>query len=125
MREEFFIDKVDIEWCFRARAQGYQSFGTGRAHMCQRLGDGEVKIWYFGWRYISLYSPIRVYYQIRNYVAMCRLDYVDWKWKVRKGWSTLGIFYAQGFFGKRRGEACLMGLFGLWHGLVNRMGKYD
>ena len=124
MREEFFIDKVDIEWSFRARARNYQLFGTGRAHMSQRLGDGEVKVWYFGWRYISLYSPLRVYYQVRNYVAMCRLDYVDWKWKLRKGWFTLGIFYSQSLFGKMRGKAFFMGLLGLWHGLVNRMGKY-
>ena len=124
MREEYFIDKVDIEWCFRARASKYQLFGTGRAHMYQRLGDGGIKVWLFGWRDVSSYSPLRVYYQVRNYVAMCRLGYVDWKWKLKKGWFTLGIIYSQGVFGKNRGKACLMGLLGLWHGLVNRMGKY-
>jgi rhamnosyltransferase len=124
MREEFFIDKVDIEWSLRARAKKYQLFGTALARMHQRLGDGEVKVWYFGWRYVSLYSPLRVYYQVRNYVAMCRLDYVDWKWKLRKGWFTLGIFYSQGFFGKMRGKVFLMGFLGLWHGIVNRMGRY-
>ena len=61
MREEYFIDKVDIEWCFRARASKYQLFGTGRAHMYQRLGDGGIKVWFFGWRDVSSYSPLRVY----------------------------------------------------------------
>jgi rhamnosyltransferase len=124
MREEYFIDKVDIEWCFRARASKYRLFGTGRAHMYQRLGDGGVKVWFFGWHDVSLYSPLRVYYQVRNYVAMCRLDYVDWKWKLKKGWFTLGIVYSQGVFGKMRGKVCLMGFLGLWHGIVNRMGRY-
>jgi rhamnosyltransferase len=124
MREEYFIDKVDIEWCHRVRAKGYRLFGTGWARMYQRLGEGKLKVWYFGWRHDSVYSPLRIYYQIRNYVAICRLDYVDWKWKVRNGWYTFGVFYSQVFFGKTRGKACLMGLLGLWHGIVNKMGRY-
>lgn len=124
MREEYFIDKVDIEWCHRARAKGYRLFGTGWARMNQRLGEGRLKVWYFGWRHDSVYSPLRIYYQIRNYIAICRLDYVDWKWKVRNGWYTFGVFYSQIFFGKTRGKACSMGMLGLWHGIVKKMGKY-
>ncbi len=124
MREEFFIDKVDIEWCHRARAKGYRIIGTGLARMYQRLGERKLKIWYFGWVDDSVYSPLRVYYQLRNYVAICRLDYVDWKWKIRNGWYTLGVFYAQVLFGETRSKACKMGLLGLWHGIVNKMGKY-
>lgn len=124
MREEYFIDKVDNEWCHRARAKGYRLFGTGWARMHQRLGEGGLKVWYFGWRDESVYSPLRIYYQLRNYVAICRLDYVDWKWKVRVGWFSLGVLYSQVLFGKTRSEACKKGLLGLWHGIINRMGKY-
>lgn len=124
MREEFFIDKVDIEWCHRARSKGYLLFGTGWARMYQRLGEGKLKLWFFGWRHDSVYSPLRIYYQLRNYVAICRLDYVDWKWKIRNGWYTFGVFYAQVLFGRTRRETCKMGLLGLWHGIVKKMGKY-
>jgi rhamnosyltransferase len=124
MREEFFIDKVDIEWCHRARAKGYRIFGTGLARMHQRLGERKLKIWYFGWVDDSVYSPLRVYYQLRNYVAICRLDYVDLKWKVRNGWHALGIFYAQVGFGETRWASCRMGLLGVWHGILKRMGRY-
>jgi len=124
MREEYFIDKVDHEWCHRARAQGYRLFGTGWAHMYQRFGESGLRVWYFGWRDESVYSPLRVYYQLRNYVAICRLGYVDWKWKARAGWYSLGVFYSQVLFGKTRLQSFKMGLLGLWHGIMNKMGKY-
>jgi rhamnosyltransferase len=124
MREEYFIDKVDTEWCHRARAKGYRLFGTGWAHMHQRLGEGGLRVWYFGWRDESVYSPLRIYYQLRNYVAICRLDYVDWRWKLRIGWYTLGVFYSQIVFGKTRGKAFKMGFLGLWHGIFKKMGRY-
>jgi len=124
MREEYFIDKVDTEWCHRARAKGYRLFGTGWACMHQRLGEGGLRVWYFGWRDESVYSPLRIYYQLRNYVAICRLDYVDWRWKLRIGWYTLGVFYSQSFFGKTRGKAFKMGFLGLWHGIIKKMGRY-
>ncbi|WP_153144945.1 glycosyltransferase family 2 protein [Dechloromonas sp. H13] len=124
MREEYFIDKVDTEWCHRARARGYRLFGTGWARMHQRLGEGGLRVWYFGWREESVYSPLRIYYQLRNYVAICRLDYVDWRWKARIGWYTAGVFYSQIFFGRTRAKAFKMGLLGLWHGVVKKMGRY-
>lgn len=124
MREDFFIDFVDTEWCHRARSQGYQLFGTGAARMYQRMGEDRLRVWYLRWRYESAYSPLRIYYRLRNFVALWKLDYISWRWKIRSSWYPLGIVYSHVVFGKQR-VACLgMTLKGVWHGLIGRMGRF-
>ncbi|MGZ3814153.1 MAG: glycosyltransferase family 2 protein [Mucilaginibacter sp.] len=122
MIEEFFIDKVDHEWCHRARDQGYKVYGIGNAHLYHRLGERALRVWYLGWKNEVGHSPSRVYYQVRNFFAICRLGYVDWRWKIRNGWYTLGVLYAHVFFGKEKLAALRMGLKGIWHGLIGKMG---
>ncbi len=125
MREDFFIDHVDIEWCHRARWKGYRLFGSGWATMYQRMGEARLRVWYLRWRYESAYSPLRIYYRLRNFVALWKLDFVSWRWKVRSTWYWLGIVYAHTFFSsqnKLKNFACAVR--GVWHGLTNRMGPY-
>ncbi|CDH45675.1 putative WbbU [Candidatus Contendobacter odensis Run_B_J11] len=125
MREDFFIDQVDIEWCHRARSRGYHLFGTGYATMYQRMGESHLRVWYLRWRNESAYSPLRIYYRLRNYVALCRLEYIDWRWKLRSSWYSAGIVYTHVFFGANRLEALKMVLKGVWHGLCQKMGQYE
>jgi len=125
MREDLFIDKVDIEWCLRARARGWRVFGTSLARMNHTMGDSDLDVWYFGWRKETNYSPLRVYYQVRNYVALCREKGIEFRWKIRNGWYTFGVVYSQVFFGKYGSKALRMALRGLWDGLRNRMGRYE
>lgn len=125
MREDLFIDKVDIEWCLRARARGWHVFGTCLARMGHTMGDSDLDVWYFGWRKETNYSPLRVYYQVRNYVALCREKEIELRWKIRNGWYTFGVVYSQVFFGRYRLKALRMVLRGLLDGARNRMGRYD
>lgn len=122
MREDFFIDQIDIEWCHRARAKGYRLFGTGWAAMYQRMGEASLRVWWFGWRHESAYSPLRIYYRLRNFVAMLKLDYIDWRWKLRSCWYHLGLLYAHAFFGPRPVETMKMYFMGVWHGLRDKLG---
>lgn len=124
MREDFFIDHVDIEWCYRAGAAGYELFGIGPARMFQSLGEQALRVWYFGWRQESAYSPLRVYYRVRNFFALCRLPTLRPAWKVRQGWYTLGVVYTQAIFGQQRLACLRMAIRGLWDGLCKRMGPY-
>jgi len=125
MREDLFIDNIDIEWCHRARSMGYVVFGTGWATMYQRLGESPLRVWYLRWRYESEYSPIRSYYRLRNLVALWKLDFIDWRWKVRNTWYGLGVVYTHTFFAKKQNaKHFLMAAKGIWHGLTNRMGPY-
>jgi rhamnosyltransferase len=125
MREDLFIDDVDIEWCLRARTCGWRMFGTCMARMSHAMGESDLDVWYFGWRKETNYSPLRVYYRTRNYVALCREKGIDLRWKVRNGWYTFGVVYSQVFFGKHGREALRMALRGLRDGVRNRMGRYE
>lgn len=123
MREDLFIDHVDSEWCLRARTHGFHIFGTSNARMFHHMGDHALRVWYFGWRQESAYSPLRVYYRVRNFIALCRLPTLRRGWKVRQGWYTLGVVYTQAFFGQQRLAALRMALLGLGDGLRKRMGQ--
>ena len=124
MREDFFIDHVDIEWSHRVRAAGYALFGVGAAVMFHSMGDQALRVWYFGWRQESAYSTVRVYYRIRNFVALCRLPFIPWRWKLRNGWYILGVAYTQTVFGQQRLAALHMAVRGLRYGLRGRMGPW-
>lgn len=122
MREDLFIDQVDIEWCHRARSEGYKLFGTGSATMFHSMGEASLRVWYLGWRNESAYSPLRLYYRIRNYLALCKLDYIDWRWKLRSGWYSLGLVYTHVFFGDQPMQSLKMIGKGIIHGVIGSMG---
>jgi len=125
MRDEYFIDQVDIEWSHRARHLGYKLFGTSLGVMYHSMGDHSLDVWYFGWRRESAYGPLRVYYRIRNFVALWRLPWIDVWWKVRSTWYWLGFVYAQAFFGKQTRAVLRMAWRGLCDGLRGRMGTFS
>ena len=124
MREDFFIDSVDTEWCYRARALGYHLYGTAWATMLHRMGDSSLRVWYFGWFKANAYSPLRVYYQIRNLVRLHYLGYKGIRWRIRNIWSIFGIFYFHVLYGKNRLEALRMAFRGLSDAFCGRMGKF-
>lgn len=102
MREDYFIDYVDTEWCHRARYHGYKLYGTSHARMEHKLGEHTFPVWYLRWRPFSGYSPLRLYYRFRNFVLLCRCGYVPWRWKVRATWYFLGNLYAYTLFSTQR-----------------------
>jgi rhamnosyltransferase len=72
MAEDLFIDKVDTEWCLRARAGGLHLIGARRALLHHRLGEGTVRIWFGRWRQLRLHQPFRYYYMVRNGLLLRR-----------------------------------------------------
>ncbi|MEV4883005.1 glycosyltransferase family 2 protein [Chitinophaga ginsengisegetis] len=84
IEEGLFIDGVDHEWCWRATAKGdYRFFINENAHLQHSLGEGDKKI--LGVMSLKVPSPIRCYYQYRNYFILCRRSYVPLYWKVMNG----------------------------------------
>lgn len=73
MREEFFIDFVDTEWCFRALSKGYKLYMSEKAVMKHSIGDDTLKIANFN---IPVHSGLRRYYRIRNLFFMWKMPYV-------------------------------------------------
>lgn len=125
MCESLFIDMVDFEWCHRARAKGWRLFGTGRARMHHSFGTGEwLRVWFFGWRREPAYSPLRMYYRFRNFIALCKLPYIDLRWKVRNSLYSGSYIYSHFFFGQERLACLRMAVRGLFDGLRGISGPY-
>jgi rhamnosyltransferase len=71
-REEFFIDFVDTEYCFRARAKGYRVIRTRRPIMSHAIGaiSRHKILWMEKWTFN--HSAARRYYIARNDTVMLR-----------------------------------------------------
>jgi rhamnosyltransferase len=116
MDEGLFIDNVDLDWCFRARAHGYAVYGVGGARMEHLLGDRRVPL--FGGRLrIVQHSPSRLYFIMRNRVALYRRRHTPRVWvaqDVPRILVKLVIFGV--LIGPRRANLRHM-LSGLWDGV--------
>lgn len=121
MKEELFIDYVDLEWCERAMFMGYQTYGVCAAKMEHALGDDPIS--FLGTAYPAR-SPLRHYYMFRNAIWMYRQSYVRWNWKVVDGLRLMRKYVFYAFFAKPRHIHFWMMTKGVWHGLIGKMGRY-
>jgi len=81
-RADFFIDAIDIEWCFRAQSMGYSCWIDEAVKMPHRLGDGVIRLPLMDVR-LTKQAPSRLYTYVRNQIAMLRMDHVPQRWKLR------------------------------------------
>lgn len=113
MREDFFIDWVDTEWCLRARDRGWRVYGVCAAQLEHTLGDRVVRV--LG-REIPCHAPWRHYYQARNFVLMLRALRMSRASKSHMAFRQLKRFIVFSTLVPGRGEYLRMWLRGLWHG---------
>lgn len=108
--EALFIDGVDHEWCWRARAKGMVIYQSLSACMPHRQGDDRVKVCGVMFKQGA---PIRLYYQFRNVLILARRSYVPLYWKLRHV-CAIPVRYLVNRFcfgqGKARGQYMLHGL---------------
>jgi rhamnosyltransferase len=123
MREDLFIDYVDIEWGLRAGAQGFKCFGVCAAKMLHSLGDRPVTA-FSRWRVIPMRSPLRHYYHFRNALALYRETRVPMQWKLQDGTRLVLRFLFYCLFAVPHMAHWKMMTLGLWHGVTGRMGRY-
>src|SRR6202044_2225279 len=71
-RDEFFIDYVDSEYCFRARAQGYRVIRTTQPLMSHTIGAPTRHSLLGLSKWTTNHSPDRRYYIARNDTVMLR-----------------------------------------------------
>lgn len=79
MDESLFIDNVDLEWSFRARAAGYRLFGVGDARMTHRIGHALHRL-PLGLGHVIVHAPVRLYYMMRNRVLLYRQAHTPGVW---------------------------------------------
>lgn len=82
MRSDYFIDNVDLEWCFRARASGFQLYGTDHASLNHRIGeDSSNPLVRHG--ILVQHSALRYYYSTRNRLHLHRQPYAPTVWRIK------------------------------------------
>ena len=80
MREDLFIDYVDIEWCLRAKAAGHQCYEASSVRMPHEFG---APVTVLGRAYAS-HGPLRHYFLFRNTLWLWRQGNVPLGWRLRK-----------------------------------------
>lgn len=121
MDKNLFIDYVDIEWCLRAKELGFKSYGIFSAKMNHNLGDEHVD---FMGRKVTIHSPLRHYYLIRNGFWLYKQKNLPLNWKLVDGYRMLLRICFYTIFAKPRSKHFIMMMRGLLHGLRSRMGRY-
>ena len=82
MKDEYFIDNIDLEWCFRAKAKGFEVIGTDHAQLHHSIGVNENNF-LVRKGFIVSHSPLRSYYSTRNRFSLYRQSYAPFAWKLR------------------------------------------
>lgn len=125
MDDGLFIDLVDVEWCYRARAKGYGSYGVLSARMQHTIGDDfiEYSLPFGKLRRRSLHSPFRIYFQLRNIFLLCWMWHIPLHWKF---WNLMSIPEKAYIYlvtvREKRSEYRRRFLQGIWHGLRGKKG---
>ncbi|MDR3423596.1 MAG: glycosyltransferase family 2 protein [Alphaproteobacteria bacterium] len=120
MKEDLFIDYVDVEWGLRANAKGFQSFGVFSALMEHNLGDETIRI--FG-RKLAVHSSLRHYYMFRNATWLYTQKDVPLNWKLVDGARFAVRFVCYALFAKPHLEHIRNMTQGVFDGLRGRLGK--
>ena len=119
MREDYFIDWVDIEWCLRASNHGYILYGVCAAALEHTLGNSVTSV--FG-REIPCHPPWRHYYQARNFILMLRNTPMPWQLRIHMAWRQLKRFLVFSTLVPGRATYARMWVLGIIHGYLGHTG---
>jgi rhamnosyltransferase len=126
LRDDFFIDLVDTEYCLRLRSLGYEVVVTSRALMTHEIGSGFARRIFGRVRNISNHSPARRYYMTRNRVAMARAYlWREPRWVAMEMVRAAAELVAMARFEQDRLAKARAAAAGLWDGLRGRLGRAD
>lgn len=119
--DDFFIDHIDVDFCFRCRNAGLLVAIDPESPFPHKIGHGLVSV--LGYAISPISSPFRHYYQARNIVLSARrrgASLVDMVMELIKRFVVIGVVgVASGQLLKRYRFAFL----GMWDGFWNRGGR--
>ncbi|UVF18368.1 glycosyltransferase family 2 protein [Microvirga terrae] len=121
-KENLFIDLVDVEWCFRARAAGYRSYLSPMANVEHQLGSGTVQV---GTREVAVHVPIRNYYWVRNALWLARQPYTPLAWKLYFVSRSLAFLATYPALADQRAARLKLILKGIRDSVAGRLGPIN
>lgn len=122
--EDFLIDRVDTEFCFRARSKGLKVICFTNISLIHKLGFEKKNS--IGFK-VNNYSAQRTYYIIRNQILLKKLyprfitlndEIIFYKYKVIYRFAKL-------IFEIDRIRKCKAIFLGLIHGYLSKKGRFD
>lgn len=120
MRDDFFIDWVDIEWGLRAKQKGYFSYVVPKVVMNHSIGDESVE---FGNRNINLHSDFRNYFIVRNSVYLGLHSNLPINFRVIQLSKTPLYILFYSYHSKKPLSSLRLLLTGVKDGIIKKMGK--
>ncbi len=120
MKEELFIDWVDIEWGVRARSLGYRCFICPNIVMRHSIGDSAVQM--LG-KSINLHSDTRNYYIVRNAAFLLKSVYMGWRWRAAIAVKIPNYILFYSLSSNRRIRCFRLLIRGFLDGLSGRLGR--
>ncbi len=122
MREELFIDWVDVEWCWRARSKGYKIVCTADVKINHTLGEKTIN---FLGKKRTLRSYIRHYYMIRNATYLLLYEkHINIKQKTYLLIKIIRWLIGLPIISSPRLTNLKFCIKGLIHGAKRKLGKY-
>jgi rhamnosyltransferase len=122
MRDELFIDWVDIEWGLRAKNLGYKSYIIPNIRMIHSIGDSFVQ---FMGREINLHGDTRHYYLVRNATFLIRIRHMGSKWRVVTLMKIPQYVVFYSFYSKNRIKSTRLLLRAVLDGASHKLGRLN
>lgn len=123
-REEFFIDHVDTEYCFRARAMGYRVIRTRKPIMSHSIGaiSRHEVLWMKKWTFN--HTADRRYYFARNDTVMLREfgHYMFGLWALKSFGRCVRLCKRIALYEKMKSQKIIAVAQGWWDGVRGHMG---
>jgi rhamnosyltransferase len=123
-REDFFIDYVDTEYCFRARAKGYRVIRTRRPIMSHAIGaiSQHNVLWMKKWTFN--HAADRRYYIARNDTVMLREfgHYIFGLWALKSFGRCVRLCKRIALYEEMKTRKIIAVAQGFWDGVRGHMG---
>lgn len=122
MEEALFVDYIDVEWALRAKKVGYRVAMTNQASMAHTIGDSRLNL--LG-RKISVHSPMRRYFLVRNSFFMIRKPYIPVGYKIREVFLNFARAAISLILNKEKKKTLMMIFYGISDGISGRFGPFN
>lgn len=124
MKEELFIDFIDIEWGLRAKMKEYPSFISNNTIMYHSIGDKVFKIPVLN-KFLNIHSDFRKYFIIRNAIYLIIYSNLSLNWKVMQLFKCFGYIVLYSLSSKSIFNSLRISFYSFCDAVFKRMGKTD
>ncbi|AXR65065.1 glycosyltransferase family 2 protein [Leptospira mayottensis] len=120
--QDFFIDYLDYEWCFRANYKGYVHKIVSKVKMNHSIGNDSRSI--LGLFKVAIHSPFRWYFLFRNGIYMCRMSHIPLRFKLEVVFKAIFRFLILPIFSNSKYQTYRHILWGIYDGVTKKQSSF-